>query len=83
MSNIVPLKATHDISATLRRIADQIDGGEFQHLTTWVLCAGHTAMRKEGSETDMESIDYETWACGPRADSFTVRGLLLTCATRI
>lgn len=70
-----------DIPATLRRLADEIEAGEFGLMTTAALCLGHTEERPDG-DTRLQRERYELFELGPRADIFTVRGLLLTCATQ-
>lgn len=85
MSNIVELKkpfAPDDIPATLRRIADEVEKGEFGLMTTCVIALGHTADRPSGDGWKVQSERYQLFGCGPRCDMFTVRGLLLTVATQ-
>lgn len=71
-----------DIVSTLRKIAEGYEKGDFGFSTTCVVVLGHT----EDKMIDGEKYDhdhYEMFGCGPRCDIFTIRGLLLTCATRI
>lgn len=70
-----------DIPATLRRIADRIEAGEYGLMTTAALCLGHTSEKPDG-EARFQRERYELFGIGPRTDMFTVRGLLLTCATQ-
>jgi hypothetical protein len=84
MGNVVELKkpfAPDDIPATLRRIADGIEKGEYGLMTTALVVLGHTSERME-DDIKLQQERYELFGCGPRCDAFTVRGLLLTVATR-
>ena len=74
--------APDEIPATLRRIADDIEAGEFGLMTTCLVVLGHTEDRIESSGDKMQRDVHELFGCGPRCDAFTVRGLLLTAATR-
>jgi hypothetical protein len=71
-----------DVVQTLRRIADDIEKGEHGIVTTAAVCIGHTEERPAGNEREMRN-DFTLFGMGPRADVFTIRGLLLTCATRV
>jgi hypothetical protein len=85
VSNITPIKkpfAPDDIPATLRRIADRIESGEYGLRTTCLVVLGHTEERVAENGDKMQSNDFELFGCGPRCDAFTTRGLLLTAATR-
>jgi hypothetical protein len=85
MSNIFELKkpfAPDDIPATLRRIADDIEAGEHGLMTTCLVVLGHTAERAGEDGNKVQQERHELFGCGPRCDMFTVRGLLLTVATR-
>lgn len=85
MSNIVPISkpfAPDDIPATLRRIADQIEAGDFGLRTTCLVVLGHTDERPADDGGKIQGNDFELFGCGPRCDAFTTRGLLLTAATR-
>jgi hypothetical protein len=85
--NVISLERGYpaqDISATLRRIADSIDAGEYGVITTCVVCTGHT--EEKPSDIPCERLmrnEVNTFAAGPRTDVFTVRGLLLSCAGNI
>lgn len=72
-----------DIASTLRLIADQVEAGEFGLITTCAVAMGHTATKPDGSGNIEQNCDYELFGCGPRCDIFTVRGLLLTVATKV
>jgi hypothetical protein len=85
MSNITPIRkpfAPDEIPATLRRIADDIEAGEFGLRTTCVVVLGHTDERLMDNGDKLQSDDFDVFGAGPRCDTFTVRGLLLTAATR-
>lgn len=65
--------------ATLRQIAADIEAGEYGLRTTCLVILGHTT--KDGGADRLEQSDvHELFACGPRCDNLTVRGLLLTAA---
>lgn len=86
MSNITPIRkpfAPDDIPQTLRRIADDIEKGEFGLMTTCVVVLGHTEQRQEPDGSMLQRADYELFGCGPRCDTFTVRGLLMTATARV
>lgn len=72
-----------DIASTLRLIADQVEAGEYGLITTAVVCIGHTEDRPGDDGERLLRDTYELFGAGPRSDVFTVRGLLLTCATRV
>ena len=85
MAEITPIQkpfAPDDIPRTLRRIADEIEAGEFGIITTCLVGLGHTSERPEKDGIKMQRERHELFGCGPRCDAFTVRGLLLTLATR-
>jgi hypothetical protein len=85
MSNIVPIQkpfAPDDVPATLRRIADDIEKGEHGLMTTCLVVLGHTGEGPVENGVKLQKERYELFGCGPRCDAFTVRGLLLTVATR-
>ena len=69
-----------EVVATLRRIADDIEAGEHGDwpVTTAVVVIGHTDAETNDGENRMQRAHWATYGAGPRADSFTVRGLLLT-----
>lgn len=73
------LASCDNISDTLRRIADDLDLNDYGVITTAVLCLGHTGPRIiEDGEIKHEEVIH-TFGLGPRADAFTVRGLLAAC----
>jgi hypothetical protein len=74
--------APDEIPATLRRIADQIEKGEYGVVTTCLVVTGHTSDKPMPDGDKLQQERYELFGCGPRCDAFTVRGLLLTVATR-
>jgi hypothetical protein len=86
MTNIVPLTkpfAPDDIPATLRRIADAAEKGEYGLMTTCLVVMGHTDHKDDpGGGPRIQQERYDLFGCGPRCDAFTTRGLLLTVATR-
>ena len=73
-----PGKPADDVCATLRRIADQIEGKEIGWpVTTAVLILGHTDTETPVGNGDLSEQSYwTTFACGPRTSTFTVRGLV-------
>ena len=82
--NIVQLKRTcpsENIAKTLRLIADEVERGDFGVITTAALCLGHTESKLDGEVIHRDT--YELFGIGPRVDMFTIRGLLLTCATKV
>ncbi|HKR17669.1 hypothetical protein [Rhizorhapis sp.] len=74
--------AAQDIVRTLRLIADEIEAGEYGVITTVAICLGHTEEKPNGEGERIMKDTYELFGVGPRCDIFTVRGLLLTCATK-
>lgn len=85
MTNLALIKPDFpcdEIPATLRRIADAIEAGDYGLATTCVIGIGHTSQRPDGDGNIEQSDEFELFGCGPRCDIFTVRGLLLTLATR-
>lgn len=86
MNEVVQLHkpfAPDDIAATLRRIADQYEKGEYGLMTTCLVTMGHTEHKDDpGSGHRLQRDRYKLFGCGPRCDAFTTRGLLLTVATR-
>lgn len=84
-NNIVALRkpfAPDDIPSTLRRIADEYEKGEYGLKTTCLVVMGHTEDKPAEGGGKLQREMYELFGCGPRCDAFTVRGLLLTVATR-
>ena len=84
MNVVTPIRPpvpADEVAATLRRIADGIDAGEHGVVTTCVVVTGHTTSRPAGDGQVEHSSDFTTFVCGPRADIYTTRGLLLTAAS--
>jgi hypothetical protein len=82
MADITPIKkpfAPDDIVATLRRVADELEAGDFGLMTTCAIVLGHTTETPaiEGRRR-YDELDYHLFGAGPRSDLFTVRGLLVT-----
>jgi hypothetical protein len=76
-------KPCEDVVATLRRIADDIENDEVGWpVTTAVLVLGHTEAEVSVGGDLVQENHWETFGAGPRCDAYTVRGLLLTAATR-
>lgn len=77
--NIVALKRdipASEVVATLRRIADDIEGGDPDWpVTTAVLLLGHAYEKPDGADR-ITGWHLRTHGVGPRADVFTVRGML-------
>jgi hypothetical protein len=76
--------ACADVVQTLRRVADDIEAGKHGDwpVTTAIVVIGHSdAEFNDGKERAQRSY-WDTYAAGPRADSFTVRGLLATVISR-
>jgi hypothetical protein len=74
-----PAGTANDIVAGLRRIADDIEAGEYQLMTSCAVVIGHTSERpgdKPGFTMLQERV--EVFGIGPRHDPFTVRGLLMS-----
>lgn len=73
-----------DVVATLRRIADDIEAGRHGDwpVSTAVVVIGHSDAEYNDGETRMQRSYWDTYGAGPRADSFTVRGLLATVISR-
>lgn len=85
MTSVVPIRkafAPDDIPSTLRRIADAYERDEYGLMTTCLVAMGHTGDHDAEDGVRIHSERYELFGCGPRCDSFTTRGLLLTVATR-
>jgi hypothetical protein len=74
-------KPCDDIVDGLRKLADRIEAGEHGLISTAIVCLGHTFDSEPDSEGFVSHCsDNELFGYGPRCDTFTVRGLLLTCA---
>ena len=73
--------APDDMVDGLRKLADQIEAGEYGLRTTCLVVLGHTA-DKPGESSKEEEVEYDVFGYGPRCDTFTTRGLLLTAATK-
>lgn len=73
-----------EIPATLRRIADDIEAGDHGDwpVTTAVLVLGHTDAEYLVDDERVQRNYWTTFGLGPRADIFTVRGLLATVLSR-
>lgn len=85
MSNVVEIKkpfAPDDIVDGLRKLADRIEAGEYGLKTTCLVVLGHTGERIADNGDLMHGSEYELFGYGPRCDTFTTRGLLLTAATQ-
>lgn len=85
MSNVVPISkpfSADDIPVTLRRIADEIEADEHGLMTTCLVVLGHTGEQVVEGGDKMQQSRYRLFGCGPRCDTFTTRGLLLTVATQ-
>lgn len=81
MTSVVQLhqkRPCDDVSATLRRIADQIEAGDIDWpVTTAVLILGHTDAETRVDDGALAEQSYwTTFAMGPRCGTFTVRGLV-------
>lgn len=84
MTNVVEIKkpwAPEDIVKGLRNLADEIEAGEIALTTTCIVALGHTTDHREGDEI-MRGSSYSLFGFGPRCDTFTMRGLLLSVATQ-
>lgn len=84
MTNVVEIKkpwACEDIVAGLRGLADRLEAGEVDLSTTCVVALGHTIDRREGDDI-LRGSKYSLFGFGPRCDTFTIRGLLLSVATQ-
>jgi len=74
-----------EVPATLRRIADDIEAGRHGDwpVTTCVLVIGHTGPEIPDPDGNLAQENFwRTYGAGPRCDSFTTRGLLMTAANR-
>jgi hypothetical protein len=73
-----------DVAATLRQIASDIESGEVEGpITTAVLLLGHRGKdTPDDSGGYWEDVRWTTYGFGPRADSFSVRGLMATALNR-
>jgi hypothetical protein len=67
-----------EVVGTLRRIADDIEGGSLEWpVTTAVLICGHTDGEVTLSDGSLAEESYwTTYVMGPRTSTFTVRGLV-------
>jgi hypothetical protein len=85
VSNIVAIQkpfAPDDIIEGLRKLADRIEAGEYGLRTTCLVVLGHTE-DKPAPDGKVHASDFEMFGYGPRCDTFTTRGLLLTAATEL
>jgi len=78
-----PVLGAENVSATLRRIADQIEQGEYGPIATAALCLGNTRSVPNNEGGERLSADHELFGLGPRCDIFSIRGLLLTAAMKL
>jgi hypothetical protein len=86
VTNIVSIQkpfAPDDIVAGLRKLADKIEAGDYDLRTTCLVVLGHTEDRTEETGDKAHCSDFELFGYGPRCDTFTTRGLLLTAATQL
>lgn len=76
-------KPCAEVSATLRRIADEIETGVIEWpVTTAVLVLAHRDEKPAGESTFVEHEQWRTYGFGPRCDTFTCRGVLATVIHR-
>jgi hypothetical protein len=73
-----------DIVESLRSIADEIEAGNHGDwpVTSCVVVLGHTDNEIEDDGVRYQASYWHTYGLGPRADSFTLRGLLATVIQR-
>ena len=73
-----------DVVSTLRRIADDIEAGDHGDwpVSTAVVVLGHSDAEFNNGTDRIQQSYWTTYGAGPRADSFTVRGLLSTVISR-
>lgn len=73
-----------DVVKALRSIADEIEAGQLGFpATTAVLVIGHTDPEIACGDGDRgQNLYWSTFGMGPRNDTFTVRGLLMTALNR-
>jgi hypothetical protein len=82
--NVVPItkpQPFNDVTATLRRIADEIDASEHGDwpVTTCVVVIGHSdSETPRGDDEVAHRYYWQSYGIGPRHDSFTCKGLLMT-----
>ncbi len=81
MTNVVALhpgKPADDVPATLRRIADEIEGDAIGWpVTTAIVILGHSDAEVPVGDGELAERSYwTTFAAGPRTSTFTVRGLV-------
>lgn len=80
MSEVVDLRLKpeyHNISQTLRRIADEIEAGDFGFMpSSAVLVIGSTKNGGTKGDEVLEGYTFETFGMGERSDVFTINGLL-------
>ena len=75
--------APDEIPVTLRRIADEIEAGEFGLKTTCIVVLGHTDERPMADGNKEHGSYHQVFGIGPRADPLTVRGLLMMAAIKL
>lgn len=73
-----------DVVATLRRVADTIEAGEHGDwpVTTAIVVLGHSDAEVPDGDDRLQRNYWTTYGAGPRADSFTMRGLLSSVMVR-
>lgn len=78
MLNVIelhPAAPLEDIAATLRRIADDYERGEYGLITTAVLCLAHNTEKTADGLVHSDPV-LDVFAFGPRSDYFTTAGVL-------
>ncbi len=82
MTSVVPIRPTgggaDDIPTALRDIAQRVENGEYDLVTTAALVLGHTTEQPGKPGYTISSEHVEVFGIGPRHDVFTVRGLLMS-----
>lgn len=76
-------KPCSDVTATLRRIADEIEAGDIPWpVTTAIVVLAHRDEKPTGESSFLEHEQWQTYGFGPRCDTFTCRGVLATVIHR-
>lgn len=78
---IRPDSPADDIATALRRIADELEEGAYDLVTSCAVVLGHTEEKPDGEDFSLHSESVEIFGVGPRHDVFTIRGLLSTALT--